>query len=48
MNRVHQFLDGHEKQMGVFYPSHHLVAVFRTEEAAKKARQTEENASTTQ
>ena len=37
MNPVHEFLNGHEKQMGVFYPSHHLVAVFRTEAAAEKA-----------
>ncbi len=39
MNPVHEFLDGHEKQMGVFYPSHHLLAVFRTEDGARKAAQ---------
>lgn len=39
MNRLTQFFDGSDTNAGVFYPSHHIVAVFPNSRSARDAEQ---------
>lgn len=39
MNRLSQFFKGNDSSAGVFYPSHHIVAVFPDSKSAQQAEQ---------